>query len=122
MPETYKGLLNKIPLTSIEELTKSTEKNFIIKIGAHYCRPCQNLDAFLTNKGYSAPCNISIYTIELDGPNKGLLSELPKELRSKSIPYCCVTNSSLEKIDSITGYNRESFIEFIEKNFGSGNV
>lgn len=122
MTQTNTGKFNKIHPKSKEDLTKATEKKFIIKIGADYCRPCHALDAFIKNGEYSPPCDISIYAIQADGLNSSILEQLPKELTSRSIPYCCVTDSSLKKIDSILGYDRESFIAFIEKNFGNGQI
>jgi thiol-disulfide isomerase/thioredoxin len=107
----------KMKPTHISEITEGKYDKFIIKFGASYCPPCKMMAEFLNTQSIPLQNDVPIYIIQLDEDQEEIAKALSEVIEFNSIPYCVVSNKSFEVIDSIEGFNKNSFIAFIEKNF-----
>lgn len=114
-----KGIL-KIHPNKLSEITESKYKKFVIKIEANYCGPCQEMNAFIDSIKDKEDVFVPMYVLQIDEePPKDFVKMLCRQVGCQSIPYCYVTNKELEKIDVLSGFNREKFTEFIKKHFSN---
>ncbi len=105
------------PLT-LSEITESPYEKFIIKFGAEYCPPCKKLNSFLESKSFTPSKLVPIYMLQIeDESQKDFTETLAKHFNCRSIPYCIVSDTSLNDLAHLVGFERTKFIKFVENNF-----
>lgn len=115
--EVQTNLIQKHPVTP-EEITSNTGVNFMIKFSAVGCQPCVNLQKFLDQGSLKPKDSLTIYHVQVRDPKQeAVYNHLRKFFEFRSVPYCVVTNSNLELIDSMTGFKPETFISFVGNHF-----
>ena len=117
MDSVSKNLIEVYP-SSISQITSSEQNKFLIKFSSVGCRPCVLLQEFLNAGKLRNEDNLLLYQVQIRDPKQEeVFNELRKYFQFNSVPFCVVTNKSLDLIDSYTGFKPEAFTSFIGKHF-----
>ena len=87
-------IYNSLSKDELDEFLSCKNKNVIvIKFGAEWCRPCNNIKNLLNNCFLDMPDNVLCYDINIDTDYE-LFNKLKSKKMVKSIPailvyYCC---------------------------------
>lgn len=112
------GKLIQIHPKSSIEITESSCGKFLIKFSSPQCVPCQKLQEFLDSGSLDLKKDLTVYHVNIRDTESMVYSDLKMFFSFKSVPFCVVTDSSLDTIDKFAGFSdSKAFEDFIHKNF-----
>jgi len=101
---------------SLIDITEAVPDKFMIKFSSDNCVPCQKLQKLLDDCSVGNLKKMHVFQIKVGDAR--IYADLRRFFKFRTLPFCVVTNKSLDCIETMCGFTEATaFEEFVQRHF-----
>lgn len=110
------GAVVQIWPESLMEITEATPEKFMIKFSSDACVPCRKLQNLIDTEKLGNTGEMHLFQVKVGDTE--IYGDLRRFFKFRTLPFCVVTNKSLDCIETMSGFTEQPVFEaFVRRHF-----